>query len=111
MLAASGLATGMSLPALAANDRPKQATDLREDIFVKVWNTQLMDTHEHLFDERDSLSVKDDWTVVLSGYLGADLLSAGMPPALHKRFYSQGPSPREKWKILAPYWPAVKNSG
>jgi uncharacterized protein len=111
LVAASGLATGMSLPALAANDPPKQTTDLREDIFVKVWNTPLVDTHEHLFDERDSLSVKDDWTVVLSGYLGADLLSAGMPPALHKRFYAQGPSPGEKWKILAPYWPAVKNSG
>ena len=111
LVAASGLATSMSLPALAASEPPAQPSDLREEIFAKVWDTPLVDTHEHLFDEEDRLSAKDDWTVVLSGYLGHDLRNAGMPAAVHDRFYSQGPSPREKWAMLAPYWPAVKNTG
>ena len=34
-----------------------------------------------------------------------------MPKEARNRFYSMGPTPREKWQLLAPYWPAVKNTG
>src|SRR5208283_4385135 len=43
--------------------------------------------------------------------LDSDLLTAGMPTDVHKRFFSKGPSPLEKWKLLAPFWPAIKNTG
>ncbi len=48
---------------------------------------------------------------MLTGYLGSDLLTAGMPPDVQAKFYSQGPTPIEKWQLLEPYWPAVKNTG
>ena len=111
-----GNSTGSDAVAMAS-EPPKQSTDLRERIFSKVWTTPLIDTHEHLCDEHDRLPPggafmgADDWTVVLSGYLGSDLLSAGMPRDIHGEFYSQGLSPVEKWKLLEPYWPAVKNTG
>lgn len=96
---------------------PPQPTELRREIFAKVWSTPFIDTHEHLCDEEDRLVPErlgnrpDDWTVVLSGYLASDLLTAGMPPEHHQRFYAPGRSPQEKWKLLEPYWPAVRNTG
>ena len=96
---------------------PAQTSPLRQQIFAKVWNTPLIDTHEHLCDEQDRLLVNeqsrrpDDFSAVLTGYLGSDLLTAGMPPDVQAKFYSLGPTPIEKWQLLEPYWPAVKNTG
>jgi predicted TIM-barrel fold metal-dependent hydrolase len=101
---------------MTAVEPPPQATDLRRQIYAKVWSTSFIDTHEHLCDEQDRLpggtfSKPDDWTVVLSGYLGSDLLSAGMPGEQHGRFYAPGLSAVEKWRLLEPFWPAVKYTG
>ncbi len=102
-------------PVLTASEPPQQPTDIRKQIFAKVWDTPLVDTHEHLCDERDRLppnSVEaDDWSVVLLHYFANDLLTAGMPPEAHKKFFAKGLSPAEKWKLLEPFWPAVKNTG
>ena len=89
----------------AASEPPKQSTDLRRQVFNKVWGTPLIDTHEHLCDEQDRLpggtfTTPDDWSVVFSGYLGSDLLTAGMPGQVHAKFFSKGPSTQEKWKLL-----------
>jgi predicted TIM-barrel fold metal-dependent hydrolase len=69
-------------------------------------------------DERDRLARRahprvetDDWSVVLSGYLGSDMLTAGMPPKVYHRFFSSKVDPLDKWPLLAPYWPAIKNTG
>lgn len=102
---------------LTAEEPPPQASELRRAIYAKVWSTPLIDTHEHLCDEHDRLPPdgafrnQDDWSLVLSGYLGSDLLTAGMPRDAHQAFYSPGPTPLEKWKLLEPYWPAVKHTG
>ena len=102
---------------LTAEEPPPQPSELRREIYAKVWSTPLIDTHEHLCDEHERLPPdgafrnQDDWTLVLSGYLGYDLLTAGMPRDAHQTFYSQGPTPLEKWKALEPYWPAVKHTG
>jgi len=106
-------ASVQSAPALAGSEPPPQATDVRKQIFAKVWSTPLIDTHEHLYDETHRLQpdAKGDWTSVLSGYLGSDLLSAGMPQDVFDKFYGDPLPPVEKWKLLEPYWPAVKNTG
>ena len=100
---------------LRASEPPRQPTDLRKQVFEKVWSTPLIDTHEHLPDEQDTLPPRGgkgaDWTAVFSHYLSNDLLSAGMPIGVQKKFYGRGPSPLKKWKLLEPYWPAVKNTG
>ncbi len=101
-----------AVPAAAAGLK-EQPTDVRRQIFAKVWETPLIDTHEHLCEEKDRLSGAgpDDWSLVLAGYLGSDLIAAGMPRDVHGKFYSKGRSPSEKWKLLEPYWLAVKNTG
>jgi uncharacterized protein len=103
----------------AANgeEPPKTPLDIREKIFAKVRETPFIDTHEHLCDESERLTGKnpfggaDDWTLVLAHYLDADFLTAGMPRDAHGKFFESDVSPREKWKLIEPYWPAVRNTG
>lgn len=97
---------------------PKPSGDIREKIFAKVFDTPFIDTHEHLPDEAVRLSDKnpfgnavDDWSLVFSHYLDSDFLTAGMPRDAYQKFYESNASPREKWKLIEPYWPAVKNTG
>ncbi len=86
-------------------------------IVEKVFQTPLIDTHEHLIEEKERLAAShprvqaDDWSLLLSHYLVADLLVAGMPKDAHSRFFSKGVEPLDKWRLLEPYWPAVKNTG
>jgi len=87
-------------------------------IVERVFATPLIDTHEHLIEEKERLSgttngrVKaDDWSLLLSHYLDSDLAVAGMPGDLYDRFFSDKTDPMDKWKLLEPYWPAVKNTG
>lgn len=115
-LGAAAFFRGVSTPPAIASEPPKQPTDVRRKIFAAVWNAPFIDTHEHLCEEQDRLASQgsagaDDWTTVLSGYLGSDLLTAGMPKDVHGKFYSKGLPPGQKWKLIEPYWPAVKNTG
>jgi len=87
-------------------------------IVERVFATPLIDTHEHLIEEKERLSgttngrVKaDDWSLLLSHYLDSDLAVAGMPGDVYDRFFSDKTDPMDKWKLLEPYWPAVKNTG
>jgi len=92
--------------------------DIRHPIFKKVFQTPFIDTHEHLMEEKDRLAgnthrlVKcDDWSLLFSHYTDADMLTAGMPQTIHDKFLSPEVGPLEKWALLVPYWPAIKNTG
>lgn len=87
-------------------------------IVEKVFATPLIDTHEHLIEEKERLTgaangrVKgDDWSLLLSHYLDSDLVVAGMSGETYGRFFSAETDPMDKWKLIEPYWPAVKNTG
>jgi predicted TIM-barrel fold metal-dependent hydrolase len=94
------------------------SSDIRKEIFQKVLETPLIDTHEHLMEEKERLVgtssswVKsDDWTMILSHYLKSDILTAGMPQKQLDKLFSPKVDPIDKWSLLKPYWPAVKNTG
>jgi predicted TIM-barrel fold metal-dependent hydrolase len=87
-------------------------------IAEKVFAAPLIDTHEHLIEEKDRLAGTDhprvgadDWSLLLSHYLDSDLAVAGMSGDVHDRFFSAQTDPVDKWRLLEPYWPAVKNTG
>lgn len=92
-------------------------SDIRKTIFSKVFSTPLIDTHEHLIEESDRLDGTsrriqcNDWSFLLSHYLNSDMLTCGMPQNEYNKFFSREISPADKWKILKPYWPAVRNTG
>ncbi len=89
-----------------------------EEIWDKVFSTSLADTHEHLMDETERLSGKpviggktNDWTMIFSHYIDSDMRSAGMTQKDYDLFFSPGVSPMDKWKILKPWWPFIKQTG
>jgi len=93
-------------------------SDARKQIFKKVFNTPLIDTHEHLPEESERLSGKtrlraklDDWSVILRHYIDSDMISAGMPKESYDKFFSDKVDPISKWRLIEPVWPAVKNTG
>jgi predicted TIM-barrel fold metal-dependent hydrolase len=113
-----GVGSVLGGPAAAATTPPAAGRadtpgDVRQKITAKVEATTFIDTHEHLCEEQVRLSgqAPDDWSMLLAGYLGSDLLTAGMPPGDHKKFFSKGLTPEEKWALLEPFWPAVKTTG
>ncbi len=91
---------------------------LHPAIAEKVFETPLIDTHEHLLEEKERLAgaehprvQADDWSLLLSHYLDSDLLVAGMPRDAYDQFFSAKTDPLDKWRVLEPYWLAVKNTG
>ncbi len=93
-------------------------SDVRKAIHKRVFQTPFVDTHEHLPEEKERLAGQghprlksDDWTVLLSLGVSADMEVAGMPRAVKDRIFSPDVDPLEKWKLLEPYWPFIKNDG
>ncbi len=105
-------------PAARGSKSLPHSPDTRRAIREAVFKSPLIDTHEHLPDEKERLQGAprprvpcDDWALLFSHYLNSDLLVAGMPQADMDQFLSTKVEPADKWKLLAPYWPAVKNTG
>jgi len=112
------LGSGMGGPLQAAPAAPADASPARKELFEKVFATPLIDTHEHLLEEKERLRGPgrprvrvDDWSLLLSHYLDSDLLTCGMPQDEYNRLFSSDVDPLEKWEILAPYWPFVRSTG
>jgi len=96
------------------------SNEIRKTISDKVFNTPLINTHDHLPEEKDRLAgvskknwfiPSDDWTMVLSHYYNDDLRAAGMGRDKMRKFFSPKTDPVEKWKLLEPYWPVTKTTG
>lgn len=120
-IAAAALGTA-SAPTAAAEPSPRApaspSSDARQRIVDRVFETPLVDTHEHLIEEADRLRGAgqrgvpcDDWALLFSHYLNSDLLVSGMPPADVDRLLSPDSDPLAKWPLLAPHWPSVKHTG
>jgi len=75
--------------------------------------TALVDTHEHLQEERDRLALGDrlDFAYLFSAYLLADLISAGMNPDDAKEMCADNLDQDEKWRRVAPFWQRVRHTG
>jgi predicted TIM-barrel fold metal-dependent hydrolase len=118
--AAAFLGEVRSVPVRASNQTPDGVTTngrVNPAIAGRVFETPLIDTHEHLLEEKERLAAShprvqaDDWSLLLNHYLNSDLLVAGMPKAAYDKFFSKDTDPAEKWRYLELYWPAVKNTG
>jgi len=66
---------------------------------------RIVDTHEH-FTSPGLLkkSYFMDFTLLLYNYNINDLRSAGLPDSLFDPLFNQSLSPRQKWRLIEPYW-------
>jgi uncharacterized protein len=114
--------TGIAIPTLFSSFKRDQrdtgGSKAFQSIREKIFNTPLIDTHEHLYDEINRTAGGqhiegkcNDWTIILNHYLDSDMLSAGMSKEDYARFFEYGPSPVDKWKLLEPWWFFVRNTG
>ena len=114
-LGAAGLAAGLSR--VSTGDTPEAASTGREShmgssesIRELVWKTPLVDTHEHLWEEKVRLEATaekssipaPDFGMLMMHYTDSDLQVSGMPPAEYQKLRAYGIEPREKWRIVAP---------
>lgn len=103
----------------ASPEETSHLSDIRKEIFEKVFQTPFIDTHEHLPDESERLNgnysryrgKSDDWSIIFAHYLDSDMRSVGMPKGDFDKFFSPRVDPLKKWDLLAPYWPYIKNTG
>lgn len=80
---------------------------------LKQWvdSTPLVDSHEHLQDEWERLRDKKNCIRLFSHYLGDDFVSAGLDRDSVFGEKNEKKDPVELWRLLEPYWNAVKNTG
>ena len=71
---------------------------------------EIIDAHEHLPPKKGRLATAADFSLLFSHYTRHDLFSAGMPEGVfHKRFRGPEVSLEEKWKLFAPFLPAIRH--
>jgi hypothetical protein len=93
---------------------------LRKRISALVEQTPFVDTHEHLWEESSRLENKagrkpqmpaPDLGMLMCHYTDSDLKVAGMPAADHQKLVGHELAPREKWRLVAPFYVRCRNTG
>jgi uncharacterized protein len=87
----------------------------------RVEETPFVDTHEHLREESLRLASLDapaiagmaapDFGMLFSHYTDSDLIVSGMPLKDWQAVTGYGLSPKEKWKLVAPYYERTRHTG
>lgn len=92
---------------------------IRTSLRDRIAATVLVDTHEHLLEERTRLAGPgahrlqpcNDAALLFSHYAKDDLWSAGMSQDAMTRFFSPEAAPVDKWPLLAPIWRRARHTG
>src|SRR5262245_45925493 len=72
---------------------------------------RIVDTHEHLEEESTRLARQHDWSYLFSHYAADDLAVAGMSSDELGQFLGRDLDIHAKWRLFAPIWPKVRNTG
>ena len=82
--------------------------EIRQDLDA----VRLIDTHEHLDTEQEFAAQHVDFGRLFLHYANCDLISAGCPPKDMERIQlDRQMSPSDKWRLMAPYWEYMKDTG
>jgi uncharacterized protein len=85
---------------------------LESDILQALNAVPMIDTHEHLDTEEEFCADHVDLGRLFLHYANSDLVSAGCPPEDILRLQSDANlGPREKWRLIAPYWEWIRDTG
>ena len=80
------------------------------EVFEALTGIPVIDAHEHLVPEAERVARKVDFFILFSTYCQADLVSAGMDPAVYERLRNDPDMPPEqKWKAFGPFYPLIRH--
>jgi len=81
-----------------------------KDLFEALSDIPVIDAHEHLVPEAVRVARKVDFFILFSHYTKADLMSAGMEPAVYARLMNDEAMPLdEKWRAFSPFYREIKH--
>lgn len=84
-----------------------------DKILEHAWQLDIVDTHEHLPEEKDwRESTNDVFQEYLLHYFKIDVLSAGLTNKdLSEKVLNSDLPIGERWQVIEPYWHAARNTG
>jgi len=87
-------------------------SEIYHEIKKIVDETLIVDTHEHLVQEKDRIANKADlFQTFLVHYASSDLVSSGMPLEDLQKVRNLSLPLSDRWKIIKPYWEMIQNTG
>lgn len=85
-----------------------------ERIHRAVYDLRIIDSHEHLMNEKQSAALKGDIGCLFNNYQCSDLASSGSGKTgeeLERQMRNPDLSPDEKWNLIKDHWDDVKATG
>ena len=88
--------------------KPSLEAAIREELDA----VGIIDTHEHLDTEDELARQSVDFGRLFLHYANCDLISAGCPAEdITTLIEDADIAPRDKWRLIAPYWEAIRDTG
>lgn len=93
-------------------DSMKSTSGRYRTIKEAVDKVRIVDTHEHLLQEKERIAKKPDlFEILLAQYTSSDLVSSGMSLEELEKVRDSRLSLEERWKIFKPFWEMIQNTG
>jgi len=90
----------------------KDRSKLYQTIRKAVEGVGIVDTHEHLLQEKERTAKKSDlFETFLSHYASSDLVSSGMSQEELDKVRNVTLPLEERWEIFKPFWDRIQNTG
>ncbi len=90
----------------------KDMSRLYQTIKEAVDKVRIVDTHEHLLQEKERIAKKPDlFETFLAHYASSDLVSSGMTPEDLEKVRDPKLRLEERWEIFKPFWERIQNTG
>ena len=90
----------------------KVTSRLYKTIKEAVDKVQIIDTHEHLLQEKEQTAGKPDlFETFLVQYASSDLVSSGIPLEEREKVRDSRLPLEERWEIFKPFWENIQNTG
>lgn len=87
-------------------------TDMYQTIKKAVDQVRIIDTHEHLLQEKErTSSIADPFETFFTDYVSSDLVSSGMLKEELENVLNPTLPLEDRWRILEPFWQNIQNTG
>ncbi len=83
--------------------------ELSSQLLSRIETIPVIDSHAHLYRESERIAGKFDVLEMLDNYTNGDLIAAGCPGDVLAKIVDPAGDLAERWRLLEPYWPKVRN--